>query len=125
MKKSVFLAVMLALAAAPAAASSMSVATFVAKADALERKGPLALLSGDLKLLTNQVKSDAASLRADNKAAEAAGRRKAYCTPEGGVKLNNRDILGAMRAVPPAQRASTDTKSALRAYFARRFPCRG
>ena len=39
------------------------------------------------------------------------------------LKLGNRDILTAMQAVPPAQRATTDTKSALRAYFARRFPC--
>jgi hypothetical protein len=28
-----------------------------------------------------------------------------------------------MNAVPPAQRARTSTKDALRAYFARRFPC--
>ena len=113
----------LALLAAPAAASAMPVSTFLAKADALQSKGALAMFSGDLKLLMNQIKADAASLRADNKAAEAAGRPKAYCSPAGGVKLTNRDIMGAMQAVPPAQRATTDTKSAMRAYFARRFPC--
>ena len=113
----------LALLAAPAAASAMPVSTFLAKAEALQSKGALAMFSGDLKLLMNQIKADAASLRADNKAAEATGRPKAYCTPAGGVKLSNRDIMGAMQAVPPAQRATTDTKSAMRAYFARRFPC--
>ena len=112
-----------ALLVAPAAASAMPVSTFLAKAEALERKGAMALFSGDLKLLTKQIKADAAALRAENKAAEAAGQRKAYCTPASGVKLSNRDIVGAMQAVPPAQRAATDTKSALRAYFARRFPC--
>jgi hypothetical protein len=113
----------LALLAAPAAASAMPVSTFLAKAEALQSKGALAMFSGDLKLLMNQIKADAASLRADNKAAEAAGRPKAYCSPAGGVKLSNRDIMGAMQAVPPAQRATTDTKSAMRTYFARRFPC--
>jgi hypothetical protein len=106
-----------------AAASAMPVQTFLTKADALKAKGPMALFSGDLQLLTNQIKADSASLRADNKTAEAAGRRKAYCTPAGGVKLSNRDIMEAMQAVPPAQRATTDTKAAMRAYFARRFPC--
>ena len=113
----------LVVLAMPAAASAMPVSTFLGKAAALERKGAMALFSGDLKLLTNQIKADAAALRADNKAAEAAGQRKAYCTPAGGVKLSNRDIIGAMEAVPPAQRAATDTKTAMRAYFARRFPC--
>jgi hypothetical protein len=41
------------------------------------------------------------------------------------VKLSDRDIMGAMQAVPAAQRATTTTKQALRAYFVRRFPCRG
>ena len=118
------IAVGLALALAPLApAAAMPVSTFLAKADRLQKKGPLAMFSGDLKLLMGQVKTDAAELRAENKALEAAGRKKAYCTPAAGVKLGNRDILTAMQAVPPAQRATTDTKSALRAYFARRFPC--
>lgn len=103
----------------------MPVSTFLAKADRLQKKGPLALFSGDFKLLMNQVKADASELRAENKAAEAAGRRKAYCTPPGGVKMTNRDVVEAMQAVPQAERASTTTKAALRAYFARRFPCPG
>jgi len=111
------------LALAPAAATAMPVSTFLAKADKVQKKGPLAMFSGDLKLLMGQIKTDAAQLRAENKAAEAAGRPKAYCTAPGGVKMSNRDILSAMHAVPPAQRARTSTKDALRAYFARRFPC--
>ena len=118
------IAIGLALAAAPlSSALAMPVSTFLQKADALQRKGPLAMFSGDLKLLLRQIKADAAQLRAENKAAIAAGRAKAYCTPDGGVKLTNRDIIAAMNAVPPTQRAGTTTKAALRAYFARRFPC--
>lgn len=114
----------LAFAALPlAAASAMPVETFLAKADALERKGAMAVFSKDLKLLMNQVKKDAGELSAANKAAAAAGKPKAYCTPGGGVKLSNRDVLSAMRAVPSAQRASTSSKDALKAHLARRYPC--
>ena len=121
MKIGILVGAMLVLA--PVAAAAMPVSTFLAKADKLQKKGPLAMFSGDLKLLMGQIKTDAAQLRAENKAAEAAGKPKAYCTAPGGVKLSNRDILSAMNAVPPAQRARTSTKDALRAYFARRFPC--
>ncbi len=113
------------LAAVPfASAAAMPVSTFLAKADRLQKKGPMAMFSGDLKLLTRQIKADAAQLRAANKAAAAAGRPKAYCTPEAGVKMSNRDVLTAMQAVPAAQRSTTSTRDALRAYFAKRFPCK-
>jgi hypothetical protein len=123
MRVRLFVVFALAAAMPLTAASAMPVSTFLDKANRLEKKGPAALFSSDLKLLTRQIKADAAELRAENKAAEAARRRKAYCTPAGGVKLSNRDILEAMNAVPPAQRASTQTKEAMRSYFARRFPC--
>lgn len=114
----------LTLAAAPlAAASAMPVETFLAKADALEKKGAMAMFSKDLKLLMNQVKKDSRELVAANKAAEAAGRTKAYCTPAKGVKLGTREMLEAMRAVPPAKRATTSSKEALKAHLARRYPC--
>jgi len=121
MKFRILVGAMLALA--PVAAAAMPVSTFLAKADKLQKKGALAMFSGDLKLLMRQIKTDAAELKAENKAATAAGKPKAYCTPPGGVKLTNRDILSAMQAIPPAQRPRTSTKGALRAYFARRFPC--
>ena len=111
------------LALAPVAATAMPVSTFLAKADKLQEKGPLAMFSGDLKLLMGQIRTDAAELRAENKTAAAAGKPKAYCTAPGGVKMSNRDILSAMQSVPPADRARTSTKDALRAYFALRFPC--
>lgn len=115
--------VALALVAIPGAASAMSVSTFLAKAEALKAKGPLALFSSDLKLLMRQVKADAAALAAENKAAEAARRPKAYCTPAVGVTMNEKDVLAAMQAVPASERPTTDTKAALRAHLTRRYPC--
>lgn len=101
----------------------MPVSTFLTKAEVLQKKGPMAVFSKDLKLLMNQVTTDAGELKAANQAAVAAGKQKAYCAPAKGVKLTNSDILHAMRAVPPAQRAATSTRDALRSYFAKRFPC--
>ena len=109
--------------ATPVAAPAMPVATFLGKAEGLKKKGPLALFSGDLKLLTNEIKANSLQLRAENQAAVKAGRPKTYCTPGTGVSLTDKDILAAMQAVPPQQRASTSTKDAMRAYLARRFPC--
>ena len=122
MMSRMMIAVVLLAAAAPA--SAMPVSTFLAKAEALKKKGPLALFSSDIKLLMNQVKQDAALLRAENKAAEAAGRQKAYCTPAGGVKMTDKDVMQAMEAIPPARRAQTSTQDAIRAYMVRRYPCR-
>ena len=51
----VVVAVVFGAAAASAGAQQMPVSTFLSKADALESKGPMALFSGDLKLLKNEV----------------------------------------------------------------------
>lgn len=108
----------------PAAASAMPVSTFLAKADALQAKGVRALFASDYKLLKNTIKADALALREERLAAKAAGRRPAYC-PTGDGKLGSDDVLQAMRAVPAAQRARTDSRDALRAFFVRRHPCGG
>jgi hypothetical protein len=121
--KTRYLLLLLFVAAPVAAAGPMPVSTFLTKADSLQRKGAMAMFSGDLKLLMKQIQSDAAALKAANQAAVAAGRPKAYCTAPGGVKLSNSDILAAMRAVPPQQRATTSTRDALRTNFAHRWPC--
>ena len=109
--------------ATPASAATMSVATFVTKAEALKKKGPLALFSGDLKLLVNQVKADSAKLRAENQALVAGGKQKAYCTPAD-FKMDEDEIMRVMTSVPAPSRSATSTKQALKEHLARRFPCR-
>ena len=113
------------LLGAAAPASAMSVAAFLTKAESLKKKGPLALFSGDLKLLANQIKADGASIRAERLAAKAAGKPTAFCPPEAGVKLTDKDVMAAMQAVPAPQRARTSTRDAMRALMVKRFPCRG
>ena len=104
-------------------AAAMPVSIFLQKADALRAKGPLALFSGDIKLLMDQIKADSAQLRAERLAAKAANQKPAFCPPDSGVKLSDKDIMGAMQAVPVPQRPHIQTKDAMRGYMARRFPC--
>ena len=104
--------------------AAMPVSTFLIKAEAVQKKGALAMFSGDLKLLMRQIKADAGKLREERLAAKAAGKPTAFCPPEGGAKLKDKDILAAMEAVPASERARTDTRVALRNFLAKRHPCR-
>ena len=122
MKKAWALAAPLLVFAAPAGA--MNVQIFLNKAERLEKRGPLAIFSSDLKLLMNQVQSDMTALKAEKDKADAAHHPAAFCPPKNQkINMTEKDILAAMRAVPAPRRATTDTRDALRAYFARRFPC--
>jgi hypothetical protein len=105
------------------AANAMDVATFLAKADALQKKGMLALMSSDYKLLKNEIVTQSQVLRGERLAAERSGRKGAYCPP-GNSDLNSNEILAAFRTIPAAQRPRIQVKDALRALLARKFPCR-
>ena len=109
---------------APAFAQSMPLETFVQKGNALKKKGPLALFSGDLKLLQQEMGRTANALRAERLAAAKAGKTPAYCPPDSGVKLDAKDILTSFNAIPAAQRARMTSKDGFRQYMARKFPCR-
>jgi hypothetical protein len=106
-----------------AAADAMDVATFLAKADALQKKGMMALMSSDYKLLKNEIIAHSQTLRNERLAAQRAGRKPAYCPPAK-QGLNSNEILTAFRSIPAAQRPRTDVKDALRALLARKYPCR-
>jgi hypothetical protein len=107
-----------------AAAQAMDVATFLAKADTLKKKGMLALMSSDYKLLKNEIVAQSQVLRGERLAAERSGRRPAYCPPAKSG-LNSDEILAAFRTIPAPQRPRTQVKDALRALLARKYPCRG
>lgn len=122
MKKIWMLAPLIAVFAATGA-QAMKVDAFLQKADALEKKGMMALFSSDYKLLKSEIQADAGALRRERMAAKAAGRPQAYCPTEGKSGLNPNEIVAAFRTIPPAQRARVEVKDALRALLARKFPC--
>lgn len=89
----------LSLCSVSAAASAMPNSTFLQKTNALKAKGPLAAFLGDVGLLKRQVRQDGEQLEAENKALEAAGKRKHYCAPEGSA-LALKGLMAAVNAVP-------------------------
>jgi hypothetical protein len=118
-----FIALFLATAPATALqAQAMPVSTFLAKADALKKRGPLALLSSDLGALKKEVQNSAAELRTERLAAKAAGRKPAFCPPEAGGSLSSDELLSHFQSIPPAQRGMS-VKMGLAGLMRKRYPC--
>ena len=114
------------IAAMPiAAADAMNVAIFLQKAEALEKKGMMALFSGDFKVLKKEVEGASAQLRTERLAAQQAGRKPAFCPPAKGGSLNPNELLAHMRSIPAGQRSQTEVKDGLRGLLARKYPCAG
>lgn len=120
------IALALMLAALPisaAQAQTMPVSTFLSKAEALQKKGPLALLSGDFGRLKKEVEGSGALLRQERLAASSAGRNPAFCPPEKGASLNSNELLSHFRSIPPAERSRMQVKDAMRSFMAGKYPC--
>ena len=107
--------------ALPASATAMPVSTFLAKSEALMKKGPMAVFSGDIGLLRGEMKTSFGQLRAEQIAARKAGAKPASCMPDKvGVKPN--ELLGYLRSIPAAQRGMP-MKDALGGWMAKKYPC--
>ena len=106
---------------AEAAAGDMSVATFLAKADALKAKGPLALLSSDIKLLQGEGQAAGAAYRAQLDAERKAGHPSS-CPPKG-VKIGGDELMAQMRKYPAATRQRITVKAAMVDMLRAKFPC--
>ena len=117
----------LLLLALPAAVSaqSMNAEVFHQKAVALQKKGPLAVFSGDLKLVMNEGKASAGKARQLRLAAVKAGQKPRYCPPEGSKGIDSDEYMKGLSAIPAAERAKIDMTEATTRILARKFPCRG
>ena len=114
-----------ALIAVPvSAAHAQDVAHFLVRVDRLLARGPFALLSREFYRLKSQVEADGRVLKRDYARAMAAGEKTAFCPPaKGKPKVGKTEYLAALRAVPVAERATTDTKDVLRRLLERKYPC--
>ncbi len=112
------------LAASPAlaAAGDTSVATFLAKADALKAKGPMALFSSDMKVLQQEGQAAGMAYKAQLDAERAQGRPSS-CPPKD-VKISSDQVLNHLRTYPAAQRPAVTMRAAIGDMFKRTWPCR-
>jgi hypothetical protein len=114
----------LAATAAPAWAGpgDMSVATFLAKADALKAKGILALGSPDIALLRSEGQAAGNGYRARLNAERKAGKPSS-CPPKKAT-VRSDALMAHLRSYSPAAQQSTSMKTAMADYSIKAFPCR-
>lgn len=120
--KTIAAAAFLVLPTAALHAQSMPVSEFLRRADALEKKGALALFSSDLKVLKAEVVNSGKQLRAEHDAALKKGTKPSVCLPEK-AKVEREELLAHLRAIPPARRNIT-VKAAFADLIRRKYPCR-
>ena len=116
----------LALAALPAAAmaQSMNAETFHKRAQALKKKGAMALFSrGEIKALTTEVQAAAKRAREQRLATIKAGGKPRSCPPEGS-KMGSDEFMERLAAIPQAERAKIDMTEATIRILAVKFPCK-
>ncbi len=121
-KRLTLAAALLTATPALAAGGDMSVAMFLSKADALKAKGPMALLSPDLKVLKSEGQAAGEAYRARLVAERTAGKPSS-CPPKG-AKVTSNDVLSHLRTYPAGARERTSMKTAMADFFIRNYPCR-
>jgi len=113
----------LALMLAPVAAEAMTVNEFLAKTSALQAKGFAAMMSPDLALLRNEIKTAATAYRAELDAAQAAHRKPRSCPPpKGQAKVDSDTLMASFKAIPPAKRMMS-VQAAFYGIMDKRYPC--
>lgn len=118
----IFALAVLAGTPALAAGGNMSVAAFLAKADALKAKGPMALFSSDIKVLQQEGQDAGMAYKAQLDAERAAGHPSS-CPPKG-VKVNSDQVLAHLRTYPADQRPRISMRTAIGDMFKKTWPCR-
>jgi hypothetical protein len=114
---------MLAIATpALAVGGDMSVATFLAKADALKAKGIMALGSSDIGLLRSEGQAAGQAYKARLEGERKAGKPSS-CPPKG-TKVQSDKLMAFLRTYPEPVRPRTTMKSAIADYFIKTYPCK-
>ena len=124
MRRGATAALVVLLAASPVVAEpgDMSAAAFLGKADALRAKGPMALLSGDIKVLKAEGQAAGLAYRARLKADKSAGKPPHSCPPAKS-KINSTQVIEHLRAYPAAARTRTTMKAAIADLMVKTYPC--
>lgn len=104
------------------APGDMSVSAFLARANGLERLGPLAIATPDGQRLKSEVVAAGKRYKARIDADRKAGRRTTSCPPESGT-LTPDQWLAHLRSYPVQSRKSISVYSAFDGLMRKRYPC--
>jgi hypothetical protein len=106
-----------------AATGDMTVAEFLARANAVKSRGMLAVFSSEYRALKNE---GAVALRGyrEQLAAERAEGRPSSCPPRN-IRVDSDVVLNHLRTYPASDRDRVDLHQAVADYHRRTWPCRG
>ena len=105
-----------------AASGDMSAATFLAKADALQAKGIMAMMSPDIATLRDEATAAGRAYRAKLAADKAAGRAPESCPPPKS-SIGSNVLIAHLRSYPEAQRPRLTMTAAMADLLRKTYPC--
>lgn len=109
----------------PLSAQTMNAEQYHRRATALQSKGMMAIFSGgEIKALTGEAQAAGKRASENRKAALKAGQPPRFCPPEGSFRMNDKEFMASLSALPAPDRARIDMTEAMTRIFATKFPCR-
>ena len=121
--KRLFTALMLAALPTAALAQTMSAETFLQRAQALKKKGAMAIFSrGEIKALTSEAQAAAKKAREQRLAILSAGGKPRSCPPEDS-RMGSDEFMERLAAIPRSERARIDMTEATVRILATKYPC--
>jgi hypothetical protein len=119
-------AIALLAVAVPAMAQTMNAEQFNQRAQALKKKGAMAIFSrGEIKALTAEGQAAGKAAREQRLAAAKAGKPQRYCPPDGPQSMNSDEFMTRLAAIPKAERVKIDMTEATSRILATKYPCKG
>jgi hypothetical protein len=117
------MALMLAALPVAALAQNMNAETFHQRAQALKKKGAMAIFSrGEIKALTKEAQAAAKKAREQRLATLSAGGKPRSCPPQGS-RMGSDEFMERLAAIPAAERARIDMTEASIRILATKYPC--
>ena len=115
----------LSLAAVPAEAQDMNAEAFHQRATKLQKKGALAVFSrGEINALMTEVQSANKIVVARLRADKAEGRQTRFCPPTGPSRMDSKELMARLSAIPAADRRRINMTEAMTRIFEVKYPCR-
>jgi hypothetical protein len=119
-------AVALMVVATPVMAQTMNAERFHQRAQALKKKGAMAIFSrGEIRTLMAEGQAAGKTVREQRLAAAKAGKPQRYCPPDGPQSMKSDEFMARLAAIPPAERAKIDMIEATNRILAAKYPCGG
>ena len=123
MRLKLIVAAAAALVPAMASAQSMSAESFFQKAQALQRKGMMAMFSSDVKKLMKEAKAAGETARAQRLSTLKMGGKPRYCPPSGSQRMGSDEFMERLRAMPRVERLKIDMTEVMIRINSIKFPC--